>query len=166
MRLINFVGLFFLLFSFVVEGRNLPVRQLGKELRQHPRLLFSKQEEQRVRDLFGTEPLLDSLRASLMREAERLLSVPPQEDPRRKIKNTKDILPVSREQVYRMVNLTLAYRLSGEGGERVDSCLQFLGLGPCSLLGCGGNDDGCSHWLRLAVRCIGPFDQTAGCSFD
>ena len=43
MRLINFVGLFFLLFSFVVEGRNLPVRQLGKELRQHPRLLFSKQ---------------------------------------------------------------------------------------------------------------------------
>ena len=36
MRLINFVGLFFLLFSFVVEGRNLPVRQLGKELRQHP----------------------------------------------------------------------------------------------------------------------------------
>ena len=47
MRLINFVGLFFLLFSFVVEGRNLPVRQLGKELRQHPRLLFSKQEEQR-----------------------------------------------------------------------------------------------------------------------
>lgn len=114
MRLINFVGLFFLLFSFVVEGRNLPVRQLGKELRQHPRLLFSKQEEQRVRDLFGTEPLLDSLRASLMREAERLLSVPPQEDPRRKIKNTKDILPVSREQVYRMVNLTLAYRLSGD----------------------------------------------------
>ena len=67
MRLINFVGLFFLLFSFVVEGRNLPVRQLVKELRQHPRLLFSKQEEQRVRDLFGTEPLLDSLRASLMR---------------------------------------------------------------------------------------------------
>ena len=49
-----------------------------------------------------------------MREAERLLLVPPQEDPRRKIKNTKDILPVSREQVYRMVNLALAYRLSGD----------------------------------------------------
>ena len=114
MRLSNIVGLFFLLFSFVAMGRNLAVRQPGKELRQHPRLLFSKQEEQRVRDLFGTEPLLDSLRASLMKEAERLLSVPPQEDPRQKIKNTKDILPVSREQVYRMVNLALAYRLSGD----------------------------------------------------
>lgn len=114
MRLSNIVGLFFLLFSFVAMGRNLPVRQPGKELRQHPRLLFSKQEEQRVRDLFGTEPLLDSLRASLMKEAERLLSVLPQEDPRQKIKNTKDILPVSREQVYRMVNLALAYRLSGD----------------------------------------------------
>ena len=114
MRLIHLVGLFSLLFSFTVAGRNLPVRQPGKELRQHPRLLFSKQEEQRVRGLFGTEPLLDSLRAGLMREAERLLSVPPQEDPRRKIKNTKDILPVSREQVYRMVNLALAYRLSGD----------------------------------------------------
>ena len=147
MRLINLIGLFLLLLSFAVEGQNLAIRQPGKELCQHPRLLFSKQEEQRVRDLFGTEPLLDSLRASLMREAERLLLVPPQEDPRRKIKNTKDILPVSREQVYRMVNLALAYRLSGDRR----SCLQFLGLGPCSLLGCGGNDDGCSHWLRLAV---------------
>ena len=114
MRLINLIGLFLLLLSFAVEGQNLAIRQPGKELCQHPRLLFSKQEEQRVRDLFGTEPLLDSLLASLMREAERLLLVPPQEDPRRKIKNTKDILPVSREQVYRMVNLALAYRLSGD----------------------------------------------------
>lgn len=114
MRLINFVGLFFLLFSFVVTGRDLSVRQSGKELLQHPRLLFSKQEEQRIRDLFGTEPLLDSLYVGLMKEAERLLLVPPQEDPRREIKNTKDILPISREQVYRMVNLALAYRLSGD----------------------------------------------------
>ena len=114
MRLINLIGLFFLLFSFVVTGRDLSVRQSGKELLQHPRLLFSKQKEQRIRDLFGTEPLLDSLYAGLMKEAERLLLVPPQEDPRREIKNTKDILPISREQVYRMVNLALAYRLSGD----------------------------------------------------
>ena len=114
MRLINLIGLFFLLFSFVVTGRDLSVRQSGKELLQHPRLLFSKQEEQRIRDLFGTEPLLDSLYVGLMKEAERLLRVPPQEDPRREIKNTKDILPISREQVYRMVNLALAYRLSGD----------------------------------------------------
>lgn len=102
------------MFSFVVTGRDLSVRQSGKELLQHPRLLFSKQEEQRIRDLFGTEPLLDSLYVGLMKEAERLLLVPPQEDPRREIKNTKDILPISREQVYRMVNLALAYRLSGD----------------------------------------------------
>lgn len=114
MRLINLPGLFFLLFSFVVTGRDLSVRQSGKDLLQHPRLLFSKQEEQRIRDLFGTEPLLDSLYVGLMKEAERLLLVPPQEDPRREIKNTKDILPISREQVYRMVNLALAYRLSGD----------------------------------------------------
>ena len=73
MRLINLIGLFLLLLSFAVEGQNLAIRQPGKELCQHPRLLFSKQEEQRVRDLFGTEPLLDSLRASLMREAERFV---------------------------------------------------------------------------------------------
>lgn len=114
MRLINLIGLFFLLFSFVVTGRDLSVRQSRKDLLQHPRLLFSKQEEQRIRDLFGTEPLLDSLYVGLMKEAERLLLVPPQEDPRREIKNTKDILPISREQVYRMVNLALAYRLSGD----------------------------------------------------
>ena len=77
MRLINLIGLFFLLFSFVVTGRDLSVRQSGKDLLQHPRLLFSKQEEQRIRDLFGTEPLLDSLYVGLMKEAERLLLVPP-----------------------------------------------------------------------------------------
>ena len=114
MRSINLLGLFFLLFSFTLTGQNFPVRQPRKDLLQHPRLLFSKQEEQRIRDLFGTEPLLDSLYAGLMKEAERLLLVPPQEDPRREIKNTKDILPISREQVYRMVNLALAYRLSGD----------------------------------------------------
>ena len=54
MRSINLLGLFFLLFSFTLTGQNLPVRQSGKELLQHPRLLFSKQEEQRIRDLFGT----------------------------------------------------------------------------------------------------------------
>ena len=32
MRLINLIGLFFLLFSFVVTGRDLSVRQSGKEL--------------------------------------------------------------------------------------------------------------------------------------
>lgn len=114
MRSINLLGLFFLLFSFTLTGQSFPVRQPRKELLQHPRLLFSKQEEQRIRDLFGTEPLLDSLYVGLMKEAERLLLVPPQEDPRREIKNTKDILPISREQVYRMVNLALAYRLSGD----------------------------------------------------
>lgn len=104
MKFINVFGLFFFLFSFVAGAQVVP----------HPRLLFSKQEERRIQGLLGTDPLLDSLRASLMKEAERLLTVPPQEDPRKKIKNTKDILPVSREQVYRMVNLSLAYRLSGD----------------------------------------------------
>ena len=114
MRLISLIGLFSFVFSFVVEGKNAFILQHGKELNQHPRLLFSKQEELRIRDLFGTEPLLDSLRVSLMKEAERLLLLSPQEDPRRKIRNTKDILSVSREQIYRIVNLALAYRLSGD----------------------------------------------------
>ena len=91
MRLINLIGLFLLLLSFAVEGQNLAIRQPGKELCQHPRLLFSKQEEQRVRDLFGTEPLLDSLRASLMREAERLLLVPPQESSKKNKKHERHI---------------------------------------------------------------------------
>ena len=42
MRLINLIGLFLLLLSFAVEGQNLAIRQPGKELCQHPRLLFSK----------------------------------------------------------------------------------------------------------------------------
>ena len=100
------------MFSLVVNCKETSVLFRERMLQQHPRLLFSKQEEQRVQALVGREPLLDSLRAGLMKEAERLLVVPLQEDPRMKVKQTKDILSVSREQVYRMVNLSLAYRLS------------------------------------------------------
>lgn len=114
MRFISLVSLSFFLFSSVVNCKDASVLFPERVLQQHPRLLFSKQEEQRVQALAGREPLLDSLRAGLMKEAERLLVVPLQEDPRTKVKQTKDILQVSREQVYRMVNLSLAYRLSGD----------------------------------------------------
>ena len=102
MRFISLVSLSFFLFSSVVNCKDASALFPERVLQQHPRLLFSKQEEQRVQALAGREPLLDSLRAGLMKEAERLLVVPLQEDPRTKVKQTKDILPVSREQVYRM----------------------------------------------------------------
>lgn len=114
MRFISLASLSFFLFSSVVNCKDASALFPERVLQQHPRLLFSKQEEQRVQALAGREPLLDSLRADLMKEAERLLVVPLQEDPRTKVKQTKDILQVSREQVYRMVNLSLAYRLSGD----------------------------------------------------
>ena len=71
MRLINLIGLFLLLPLFAVEGQNLAIGQPGKELCQHPRLLFSKQEGiEGPWMIFGTEPLLDSWVRQHEREAE------------------------------------------------------------------------------------------------
>lgn len=114
MRWISLLGLFFLLFCSALCGRDISGSPSKRECRKHPRLLFSKEEEREIRALLQTEPLLDSLCTALMKEAERLLVVPLQEDPRKKIKDTKDILLLSREQVYRIVSLSLAYRLSGD----------------------------------------------------
>ena len=105
----------FLIFCFWVAGSlSLSAqKQTGTEssLPEHPRLLWNKQEEQETKRLLGTDPLLDNLYACLIKEAEQLLTVPPQKDPRLTQK-VNDILPTSREQVYRIVTLSLAYRLS------------------------------------------------------
>ena len=105
----------FLIFCFWMAGSlSLSAqKQTGGEslLPEHPRLLWNKQEEQETKQLLSTDPLLGSLYACLIKEAERLLTVPPQKDPRLAQK-VNDILPTSREQVYRIVTLSLAYRLS------------------------------------------------------
>ena len=63
------MSLSFFLFSSVVNCKDASALFPERVLQQHPRLLFSKQEEQRVHDLAGREHLLDSLRAGLMKEA-------------------------------------------------------------------------------------------------
>lgn len=106
-------GLFFLLLSFAVNGRNSFVLQPEKDFGDHPRLLFSKQEEKKVREQLHTDPLLDSLHVCLLKEADKLLNVPVQGYTRTGA-YAKDILQISREQVYRVVTLSLAYRLSDD----------------------------------------------------
>lgn len=79
---------------------------------EHPRLLFNEKEEQNIIK-FKDDPLFNRLCSALKKESERLLTIPLQEDPRNH-KKVNDILPISREQVYRMVNLALAYRLTND----------------------------------------------------
>lgn len=120
LRIIRFFelrGFFLFLCLFIAGSLSLPAQQqieTGKSLPPHPRLLWNKQEEQRIKDLLGKDPLLDSLYVFLLQEGERILNLPLQEDPRLTHPKVSDILPVSREQVYRVVTLSLAYRLSND----------------------------------------------------
>jgi hypothetical protein len=97
-----------------MDGKNHSVRLFEKEIVPHPRLLFTTQDEGRTDRFLKSEPLADSLRHGLLGEATRLLSAPLQTHVLRDVNYTKDMLGISREQVYRMITLSMAYRLTGD----------------------------------------------------
>lgn len=76
-------------------------------LPKHPRLFFSAEEEQQIMALTGEEPLLQQLIDMLQLEADQMLSLPPQQPGENGAAN----LGKSREQIARMITLSLAYRL-------------------------------------------------------
>ena len=83
---------------------------LDTQILPHPRLLFTDEGEKAVKSLLGTIPLLDSLHVKLLNRADYLLSVPVQEY----VVKNNEILSISREEVSRIITLSLAYRLSGD----------------------------------------------------
>jgi hypothetical protein len=83
------------------------VNLFGKTLRPHPRLLFVEEDGARLEALQNADPLLSGLERELQAAAEKLLHVPLQT-------YREDMLSVSREQVYRMITLSLAFRMTGD----------------------------------------------------
>ncbi len=75
----------------------------GKKIPKHPRLLFSVDEENSVKELSKTDPLLNNLLQLLKSKADELLNTPTNEPPNN--------LSKSREHVYRIITLSAAYRM-------------------------------------------------------
>ena len=83
-----------------------PLRTLKPE---HPRLILTDAELPRIRSLTKENPLARKIFAELVKEADRLLAVPPLE-----LKpQTTRIPPPSRRLLERMYTLALVYRLDG-----------------------------------------------------
>lgn len=78
----------------------------------HPRLLFSSEEEQKIKQLKEEDPLLQDLFGFLKVKADELLTAPLIKYDLRK--EYSDILVISREHIYRIITLSLAYRLFGD----------------------------------------------------
>ena len=108
----------FLFFSFFIltscQERHQHAIVLDRQLLQHPRLLYTGEEVNNVTQALATEPLMEQLQQALVREAEKLLTAPLQEYNLRDVNYVQDILWISREQVYRMITLALAYRQTGD----------------------------------------------------
>lgn len=73
----------------------------------HPRLFFSKDEETKILSLAEKEPLLNQLISLLHEQADQNLTLPLQQPSN----NGETDLGKSREQISRMLTLSLAYRL-------------------------------------------------------
>ena len=79
-------------------------------LTSHPRLFFSKVEEETVRSKAKKNPLLSQMIALLQKEADGYLTAQPQQY----IPDVQ-LLSISREEVKRLVTLSMAYRLFKDG---------------------------------------------------
>lgn len=90
---------------------NCSVMLFGKIIPDHPRLLFLPDEEQNIKQLKNNDPLLNDLFGLLKYHADKLLSTPVMKYELRE--EYSDILVISREQIHRMITLSLAYRLFG-----------------------------------------------------
>jgi len=86
----------------------------GNQIPSHPRLLFSESEEIKIKELRANDELVGDLFELLREKADLLLSEPLIEYSLRDVNYTQDILMISREHVYRIFTLSLAYRLLGD----------------------------------------------------
>ena len=84
----------------------------NEPIQDHPRLLFSIQDEQRIKQLKHKDPLLKELIALLKVKADQLLKTPMVRYELRA--RHSDLLMISREHVYRIITLSLAYRMFGD----------------------------------------------------
>lgn len=120
MKILRLSILLCLLLSVIaLKSQNLP---------GHPRLLFTEADQQRVEALRKSEPLLEDLIAMLRAEADQLLTT---EDLEYKKNGQDTYLWFSREYLYRLSTLSMAYRFFPDQRyvERVDEILNYL----CSL---------------------------------
>lgn len=112
------LALVFLLSGFVHTGNaredSKPAILFGKQIPEHPRLLFSNDDEKRIRELAENDQMLNQLFDLLAIKADELLQAPMIEYSLRDVNYVQDILTISREHVYRIFTLALAYRLSGD----------------------------------------------------
>ncbi|MPM50292.1 hypothetical protein SDC9_97031 [bioreactor metagenome] len=84
----------------------------NKQLLDHPRLLFSIEEENNIKQLSKQDTLLKDLLGLLKLKADTLLTKPILRYELRQ--KHSDLLWISREHIYRIITLSLAYRMFDE----------------------------------------------------
>ncbi|HLW09032.1 MAG TPA: heparinase II/III family protein [Fermentimonas sp.] len=107
LKFLPFTFIIFLIFCSsneqVTSNSTANTKLFEKQILQHPRLLFTAEEEQNIKDLSKTDPLLGDLLQLLKKEADELLYAP--------LIDAPNNLTKSREHVYRVITLGTAYRM-------------------------------------------------------
>src|SRR5690554_4096323 len=107
LKFLPFTFIIFLIFCSsneqVTSNSTANTKLFEKQILQHPRLLFTVEEEQNIKDLSKTDPLLGDLLQLLKKEADELLFAP--------LMDAQNILTKGRKYVLRIINWDTAYRL-------------------------------------------------------
>lgn len=105
----KFVVVCLLLLTAITTQAQKTVVVADTQILPHPRLLFTDRDEESVKAMMKSIPLMDSLYLRLIEQSERLLLVPVQPH---SLSDLGQMLSISREEVSRIITLSMAYRLS------------------------------------------------------
>ena len=107
----RFLCLFcFFISALFVSGQEIAPVVIDR-LSSHPRLLFLQGQEKILKKKIKKDPLVARIYGRLLQEADQLLEVPVQ--PYGLTEGyVNNMLQLSREQIYRMITLSLAYRMT------------------------------------------------------
>ena len=106
---------FLCLFCFFISALSVSGQEIAPvvidRLSSHPRLLFLQGQEKILKKKIKKDPLVARIYGRLLQEADQLLEVPVQ--PYGLTEGyVNNMLQLSREQIYRMITLSLAYRMT------------------------------------------------------
>lgn len=138
--------LFFMMFFITANSceRREDSETNADEIKDHPRILLLKGEEQQIKDLIASDPVWDKMHQAILTECSKILAKPPVE----RVLIERRLLDKSRKCLKRVFYLSYAYRMTGKQAYFIRAEQEMLAVAEFS-------DWNPSHFLDVAEMTMG-----------
>lgn len=138
--------LFFMMIFITANSceRNEDSENNAGEIKDHPRILLLKGEEQQIKDLIASDPVWDKMHQAIIAECSKIVAKPPVE----RVLIGRRLLDKSRECLRRVFYLSYAWRMTGKQAYFIRAEQEMLAVAAFS-------DWNPSHFLDVAEMTMG-----------